>query len=146
MNTQGTVSPGKGAAMTRTEPVHTGARSATTIRAVQVAAVLSVLTLLWQFSTAGRYLSQGTGYDLHKYGALAVHGATLLLVAATFLHARAGGPRWPVVVSALVFACTFVQAAVGHAQNLSAHVPGALVLTVGTVWVTSWAFQRHPSA
>jgi hypothetical protein len=143
MNTQGTVSPGKGAAMTRTEPVHAGARSATTIRAVQVAAVLSVLVLLWQGATAGRYLSEGTGYDLHKYGAVAVHGATLLLVAATFLHARAGGPRWPVVVSALVFVCTFVQAAVGHAQNLSAHVPGALVLTVGTVWVTAWAFQRH---
>jgi hypothetical protein len=34
----------------------------------------------------------------------------------------------------------------GDAGNLSAHVPGALVLTVGTVWVTAWAFQRHPAA
>ena len=129
--------------MTRTEPVHTGVRSATTIRAVQVAAVLSVLTLLWQFATAGRYLSQGTGYDLHKYGAVAVHGATLLLVAATFLHARAGGARWPVVVAVLVFVCTFVQAALGDAGVMTAHVPGALVLTVGTVWLTAWAFRRQ---
>ena len=143
MNTQEESPSWKGVAMTRTEPARTGARTAATIRAVQVAAVLSVVTLLWQFSTAGRYLSQGTGYDLHKYGALAVHGATALLVAATFLHWRAGGPRWPVVLSALVFAFTFVQAALGHAQNLSAHVPGALVVTVGTVWVTAWAFQRH---
>src|SRR3954468_22201466 len=100
--------------MTRTSPASTGVRSAATIRAVQVAAVLSVVTLLWQFATAGHYLSQGTGYDLHKYGALAVHGATLLLVAATFLNARAGSSRWPVVVSAAVFLCTFIQAAVGH--------------------------------
>ena len=143
MTAQGTASLWKGVAMTRTEPVHTGARTRTTIRAVQVAAVLSVLTLLWQFSTAGHYLAEGTGYDLHKYGAVAVHGATLLLVAATFLHSRAGGPRWPVIVAVVVFLCTFLQAALGHAQNLSAHVPGALGLTVGIVWITSWAFQRH---
>jgi hypothetical protein len=146
MNTQRPTPFWKGAAMTRTDPVHTGARSATTIRAVQVAAVLSVITLLWQFATAGRYLSGSTDLDMHKYGAVAVHAATLLLVVATLLHARAGGPRWPVTVSALVFACTFVQAALGDAGNLSAHVPGALVLTVGTVWVTAWAFQRHPAA
>jgi hypothetical protein len=23
------------------------------------------------------------------------------------------------------------------------HVPGALVLTVGTVWLTAWAFRRQ---
>jgi hypothetical protein len=131
--------------MTRTEPAHIGARTATTIRAVQVAAVQTVLSLLWQFSTAGHYLADGTGYNLHKYGAVVVHGTTFLLVVATFLHSRAGGPRWPVIVSALVFVCTFVQAAVGHAKNLSAHVPGALVLTVGIVWVTAWAFQQRPS-
>ena len=64
-------------------------------------------------------------------------------MAATFLHSRAGGPagRWS--CPQLVFVCTFIQAAVGHAQNLSAHVPGALGLTVGIVWITSWAFQRH---
>jgi hypothetical protein len=50
-----------------------------------------------------------------------------------------------VVVSAVVFVAPFVQAAVGHAQNLSAHVPGALALTVGIVWVTAWAFSRRPA-
>jgi hypothetical protein len=132
--------------MTRTSPASTGARSASTVRAVQAAAVLSVLALLWQFASAGRLLSGSDVLDLHKAGAYAVHVTTLLLAVATFLHSRAGGPRWPVVVSAVVFVCTFIQAAVGHAQNLSAHVPGALALTVGIVWVTAWAFSRRPVA
>jgi hypothetical protein len=131
--------------MTRTQPAPTGVRSASSVRAVQVAAVLSVLALLWQFASAGRLLSGSAALDLHKAGAYAVHATTLLLVVATFLHARAGGPRWPVVVSAIVFVATFVQAAVGHAHNLSAHVPGALALTVGIVWVTAWAFSRRPA-
>ena len=57
---------------------------------------------------------------------------------------HAGGARWPVAVSANVLVAGFVQAAVGEAGNMSAHVPGALVLTVGTVWVTAWAFRSGP--
>jgi hypothetical protein len=132
--------------MTRTEPAPTAIRSAGTVRAVQAAAVLSVLGLLWQFATAGRYLSRSTGIDLHAAGAIALHVTTFLLVGATLLHARADGARWPVVVAAVVFVATFVQAALGGAGNVSAHVPGALALTVGTVWITAWAFQRHPRA
>jgi hypothetical protein len=49
-------------------------------------------------------------------------------------------------VSAAVFVTGFVQAALGEAENMTAHVPGALVLTVGTVWVTAWALRRHPEA
>ena len=130
--------------MTRTHPASTGARSASTVRAVQAAAVLSILALLWQFASAGRLLSGSDALDLHKVGAVAVHVTTFLLVVATFLHSRAGGPRWPVAVSAVVFVATFVQAALGAASNLSAHVPGALVLTVGLVWVTAWSFSRRP--
>jgi hypothetical protein len=131
--------------MTRSQSAATGARSASTVRAVQAAAVLSVLALLWQFASAGRLLSGSDALGVHKAGAYAVHVTTFLLVVATFLHARAGGARWPVVVSAVVFVATFVQAALGHAQNLSAHVPGALALTVGIVWVTAWAFSRRPA-
>jgi hypothetical protein len=131
--------------MTRTHPTPT-ARSTSSIRAVQAAAALSVLALLWQFVTAGRILSRVDALAAHGGGALGLHVTTLLLVVATLLHARAGGPRWPVAVSAVVFIATFVQAALGEAGNMSAHVPGALVLTAGTIWVTAWAFRRRPEA
>jgi uncharacterized membrane protein len=130
--------------MTRTAPLPT--RSAGTIRAVQAGAALSVVVLLVQFVTAGQMLADHGARDGHAAGAIALHVVGLLLVVATALHARAGGARWPVVVSAAVFVAGFVQAAVGDAGNMGAHVPGALVLTVGTVWVTAWAFTRHPAA
>ena len=132
--------------MTHTQPAPTPVRTPAVDRAVQVAAVLSVLVLLWQFVTAGRLVSHSGSDDAHAAGALALHVVNVLLVAATLLHARAGGARWPVVVSAAVFVAGFVQAALGDARNMSAHVPGALVLTVGTVWVTAWAFRRAPLA
>ena len=128
--------------MTRTAPLPT--RSTGTIRAVQASAALSVVVLLVQFVTAGQMLADhGGARDGHAAGAIALHVVGLLLVVATALHARAGGARWPVVVSAAVFVAGFVQAAVGDAGDMGAHVPGALVLTVGTVWVTAWAFTRH---
>jgi hypothetical protein len=49
-------------------------------------------------------------------------------------------------VAAAVFVAGFVQAALGSAGNMAAHVPGALVLVVGTVWVTAWALRRRPEA
>src|SRR3954453_91093 len=103
--------------MTRTHAAPTAGRTTSTVRAVQAAAVLSVLALLWQFATAGRYLSGSTDLDLHAAGAIALHVPPLLLVVATLLHARSGGARWPVVLSAAVFVATFVQAAVGDAGN-----------------------------
>jgi len=132
--------------MTRTQLAPTTARSAGTMRAVQAGAVLSVVVLLWQFATAGQLVSESDARDAHGAGAIALHVVNALLVAATLLHARGGGARWPVVVAAAVFVAGFVQAAIGDAGNMGAHVPGSLVLAVGTVWVTAWAFQRHPAA
>ena len=127
--------------MTRTQPVPTATGTTPGVRAVQAAAVLSVLVLLWQFATAGGLLSRSDALGAHGGGAIALHVAAFLLVVATLLHARAGGTRWPVAVSAAVFVATFVQAALGSAGNMLVHVPGALVLTVGSVWVTAWAFR-----
>jgi hypothetical protein len=129
--------------MTRTHAAHAPARAASADRALQAATVLVVVALIWQFATAGRILSGATATGLHGAGAIALHVTTALVVVATLLHARAGGARWPVVVAVLVFACTFVQAALGSAGNMSAHVPGALVITAGTVWLTAWAFRRQ---
>ncbi len=129
--------------MTRTHAAPT-TRTTSSTRAVQAAAALSALTLIWQFVTAGRLMSGGPAP--HGAGAIMLHVATFLLVVATVLHARAGGPRWPVAVSAAVFVASFVQAALGSGGNMAAHVPGALALTVGTIWVTAWAFRRQPEA
>jgi hypothetical protein len=49
-------------------------------------------------------------------------------------------------VSAVVFVATFVEASYGHGRTLYIHVPLALVLTIGTVWVTAWSFTRSARA
>lgn len=132
--------------MTRTHAAPTASRSTSTVRAVQAAAVLSVLVLLWQFISAGRLLAGNDALGAHGAGAIALHVTTFLLLVATLLHVRAGGARWPAAVSGAVFLAAFVQAYLGSEANMSAHVPGSLVLTVGTIWVTAWAFTRRPAA
>ncbi|MBB3676825.1 hypothetical protein [Modestobacter versicolor] len=131
--------------MTQTRPAP-AARNPALVRAAQVGAVASVLALLWQFATAGQLLSQEDAMGGHATGAVVLHVANAVLLVATVLHVRAGGARWPAVLAAAVFAAGFVQAAIGDAGNMGAHVPGALVLSVGTVWLTAWAFRRHPVA
>jgi hypothetical protein len=114
------------------------------LRAVQVTAVLAVLNLVLQYVTAGQILPRGgPAISVHATGAVVLHVVTGVLALATILYARARrGPWWPPVVAVLVFVCTVVQAYFGDEGNLKAHVPGALVLTVGIVWLTAWSFTR----
>ncbi|NMO90987.1 hypothetical protein [Actinomycetospora sp. TBRC 11914] len=116
-----------------------------TLRAVQVLAVLSVLNLVCQYVTAGQLLPRGghTALGLHATGAIVMHVLTGLLTVAAALYARTHrGPWWPAVVAAVVFVLSFVQAYAGDHGILSVHVPGALLVTVGIVWVTAWSFSR----
>jgi len=130
--------------MTRTPAAPVGAGTASTLRLVQGTAVLALLVLLWQFATAGRLVGGSDVLGAHGAGAIALHVATGLLLVATALHwRRSDGPVWAVALAAVVFLATFLQAALGSAGNLTAHVPGALLLTVGTVWLTAWAFRRQ---
>jgi hypothetical protein len=122
---------------------HTPAPTATTgpRRAVQVTALLAVVVLVWQFVTAGMLLPRGGPLDLHAAGAIALHVASGLLAIAAVLHGRAArGPWWPAVVAVVVFVLGFVQAYAGEHGNMALHVPCALVLTLGTVWVAAWSF------
>jgi hypothetical protein len=128
--------------MTRTQPPPTVVRSAGGVRAVQANAALSVLALFWLFATAGRVLSGSDAIGAHGAGAIALHVTTFLVLSATLLHARAGGPRWPVACPPPSSSPPSCRPPSGDAGNLTAHVPGALVLTVGTAWVTAWAFRR----
>lgn len=124
-----------------TTPVPRTSRAMTVLRTLQVTSVLAVGTLAWQFVTAGRLFSRGGPEGLHSMGAIAVHVFTGVVALAAIAYFRPlGGPLWPAVVSVLVFAASFVEAAYGARAGLPVHVPGALVLTVGAVWVAAWSF------
>ncbi|WP_433025659.1 hypothetical protein [Actinomycetospora sp. CA-053990] len=110
------------------------------LRAVQVTAVLAVVVLAWQFVTAGELLPRGGPVELHAAGAIALHVVLgLLAIAAILLGRAARGPWWPAVLAVLVFLLSFVQAYVGSHGPLAVHVPCALVVTVGTVWLAAWS-------
>ena len=105
--------------------------------------MLSVLNLVCQYVTAGQLFPRGGPLGLHATGAIVLHVVTGLLTVAALLHPRVDrGPWWPAAVAAVVFVVSFVQAYYGEHTNLAVHVPGALVLTVGIVWVTAWSFTR----
>ncbi|MGY1635666.1 hypothetical protein ACI78V_03325 [Geodermatophilus sp. SYSU D00742] len=126
---------------TREHAVATSTSTSTsTVRPVQAAAVLSVLVLLWQFFSAGRLMSGAVGDDGHGAGAIALHVTTGLLLLATALHGRRTRVWWPAALTGVTFLLTFLQAWLGSHGQIAAHVPVALVVTIGIVWVTAWAF------
>ncbi|GAA1865026.1 hypothetical protein GCM10009836_51650 [Pseudonocardia ailaonensis] len=117
----------------------------TTLNAVRVLATLSVLCIVCQGITAGALLSPGGGgLAVHQIGAIVLHVLTGLTLIAAFLYRRArGGAWWPVVLAGVVFVVTFLQALAGDNGNLMVHVPLALALLVGAVWVAAWSFARR---
>jgi hypothetical protein len=122
-----------------------GSSAVTALRGVQVLAALSLLNLVCQYVTAGQILPRGghTALGIHSTGAVVLHVVTGLLTVAAILYGRAHrGPWWPAVLAGLLFVLSFVQAYYGDHTNLAIHIPGALVLTVGIVWITAWSFTR----
>jgi hypothetical protein len=126
--------------MTRTRDT-TVAAPPSTIRPVQAAAALSLLVLFWQFVSAGRIMAGEDATGGHGAGAIALHASTGLLLLGTALHGRRTRVWWPAAVAAGVFALTFAQAWLGSHGGIAVHIPLALVLTVGTVWLAAWAFR-----
>jgi uncharacterized membrane protein len=128
--------------MTRTEADRTA--SGSTLQLLRIASLASLVALLWQFVTAGQLVAGRDLTTLHAIGAGALHVTTGVTVIAAFLHWRRTRADQPVLVcAAVVFVLTFVQAAFGGAGNLAAHVPGALVVTVGVVWLAVWALRAR---
>jgi uncharacterized membrane protein len=126
--------------MTHSDTSRTASDS--TLQLLRIAALASVLALLWQFVTAGQLVTGNDIRGLHAVGAGALHVTTGITVIAAFLHWRRTRADQPVlVVAAVVFLLTFVQAALGGAGAVAAHVPGALVVTVGVVWLAVWALR-----
>ena len=52
----------------------------------------------------------------------------------------ARGSLAPAVVAVVVFVASFVQAALGDDETMWAHVPGALLLMLGSAAVLVWAW------
>jgi hypothetical protein len=112
-------------------------------RALQVAAVLTLLSVGFQYVTAGQLFPRGGPEELHAGGAIVLHVLSgLTAVAAVLLWRRGGCSVRMAVLAGVVFVLTFVQAATGGRDTLWVHVPGAMVVTVGAVWVAVWSFSR----
>jgi hypothetical protein len=119
-------------------------RATTALRAFQILAALTVLELLVQYLTAGQMLGPVHNHaarGLHETGAVVLHVLSgLTTIAAVVLWRLRRAPLWPAVLSAVVFVLSFVQAYLGDDETLYLHVPGALILTVGSVWLLAWSF------
>jgi hypothetical protein len=112
-------------------------------RTLQVGAILTLVSLAFQYVTAGQLFPRGGPEELHSGGAIVLHVLSGLTAIAAVLLWRRGdvAVRMP-VLAGVVFVLTFVQAATGGRDTLWIHVPGAMVVTVGAVWVAVWSFGR----
>jgi hypothetical protein len=118
-------------------------RDRTLHRALQVTAVLTVLSVAFQYVTAGQLFPRGGPEELHAGGAIVLHVLSgLTAIAAVLLWRRGSASVRLAVLAGVVFVLTFVQAATGGRDTLWIHVPGAMVVTVGAVWVAVWSFSR----
>ncbi|MEJ5943887.1 hypothetical protein WDZ17_01080 [Pseudokineococcus basanitobsidens] len=103
-------------------------------------ALLAVLSEAWQFVTAGQLFPGDGALEAHQAGAVVLHVTSGLTAVAAVLAARRGAaPTWLWLLAVVVFGLTFVQAATGGRSTLWVHVPGAMVVTVGSVWVLATA-------
>ncbi|RZT86636.1 hypothetical protein EV383_3533 [Pseudonocardia sediminis] len=123
-------------------PVARTSRAVTVLRTLQVASVLTVLNLAVQFVTAGEMFPGGGPEDIHATGAITLHVFTgVVAIAAIAWFRPLGGALWPAVLASLVFVASFVQAYYGARDSLGIHIPGAMLLTVGAVWILAWSFS-----
>lgn len=106
------------------------------LRALQVFAALAVLNVLFQFITAGRLFPSGGPAGLHGGGAIVLHVISGLAAGSAFLLWRQGRVTIRLVALAVVvFGYTLIQAALGGYDKLYVHIPGAMLLTAGVVWL-----------
>jgi hypothetical protein len=122
---------------TRTKPL---------VTALRVATLLAVLAILWQGATAGGILMHASrSLALHEAGAIAVHvlTAATALAAIAFWRTAHGSPRFA-VLAVVVFVASFVQASLGDDETMWAHVPGALLLMLGSAALLVWAWLPKP--
>ena len=111
------------------------------LRTLQVASWVGLALIGSQFVSAGGLLVNARwALPVHAAGALGDASKRARIRDAAWLQQRSTrGPTWPTDVTAVVFACGLLQAWLGDQGVLLAHVPGAFVLTAGTVLVLIWS-------
>jgi hypothetical protein len=125
-------------------------RAATTaptalVRVLQGATVLTALNVLLQFITAGRLFPDGGPEELHSGGALTLHVFSGVAALAAIALWRKGHTTVTLpVLAVVVFLATIAQAAVGGRDTLWVHIPGAMVLTAGVVWLLVTVLRPLP--
>ncbi|WP_051897743.1 hypothetical protein [Sciscionella sediminilitoris] len=103
---------------------------------------LLLVFLILQGVTAGAVLGgSNTAITLHSLGAYFVHATALLAALSALWLWRRGHLLWPTVLGAVVLVLTFVQATLGDAEVMAAHVPVALLLVALTVTLLVHACQ-----
>jgi hypothetical protein len=113
------------------------------VRAFQVFAALAVLNVLYQFITAGQLFPNGGPETAHAAGAIVLHVLSgLAAVTAVLLWRQGQLPVTTMALAVVVFGYTFLQAYWGGYESLWIHIPGAMVLTVGVVWVLFASLRR----
>ena len=108
------------------------------VTALRVLAALAVVVVLWQFVTAGQLLPRPSGGALlgHQAGAIVLHVVSgLAAVAAVVLWRQGVVSVALAALAVVVFGFGFLQAALGGYDSLYVHVPGAMLLTAGVVWL-----------
>lgn len=108
------------------------------LTALRVLAALAVVVVLWQFVTAGQLLPRPSQGPLlgHQAGAIVLHVVSGLAAVAAVLLWRQGVVSLALAALAVVvFGFGFLQAALGGYDSLYVHIPGAMLLTAGVVWL-----------
>lgn len=106
------------------------------------AATLGVVTVL--FVTAGELIQAGELRDIHGGAAIALHvvsGALALTLSGLAQRRQYGW--WAAGLAFALFGFSFVQAYLGKGFTLALHIPGALAVTVASMWLLLWLFGRN---
>jgi hypothetical protein len=102
-------------------------------------ALATVAVVVVLFGTAGALVQAGELKDVHGAAAIVLHVVTggLTVALAGLAYSRGRG-WWAAVVAVVIFAYSFVQAALGEGATLRVHVPGSLLIVAGSIWLTVW--------
>ncbi len=132
--------------MSETTSIRTGTSASTTwARLYQAFSILTALVVLSQFITAGQLFPDGGPEAVHAAGAIVLHVVSGLAVIAAFvLWRKSAMSTRAAALPVIVFAFTFIQAAIGGRSSLAVHVPGAMILTAGVIWQLVTALRSRP--
>ena len=108
----------------------------------RIFAAATMVVIVALFGTAGALVQAGELKEVHGAAAIVLHVVTggLTVALAGLAYSRRRG-WWSAVVAFVLLAFSFVQASLGEGPTLRLHVPGSLVIVIGTVWLTVWLFS-----